>query len=556
MKKIARRSTFSLILAGAAALAGCKVGPNYRPPNIHTENGFVELGNTSGTDPATQPSRTTNGNVAVEWWHAFHDKELDHLIDVALQQNLDLQIATARIREARAQRGIAAGDLWPEIDADAGYNHARGSKNVLLPLGGSSGSGGGSSGASGGSGGSGGSKIRPLAARANNASSGAGDQGTSPFSNQMSPFGKGGLPGVSTDLYQVGFDATWELDLFGGQRRNLEAAGADLAASVEARRDVLVTLLAEVARNYVELRGAQQRLGVARENLRAGNEILDLTRSIQKSGLTTDLDVARSAGQVATVAATVPPLEAQVRRSMHALATLLDKNPDALTRELANAQPVPPLPPEVPVGLPSALLERRPDIRRAQRQIAAATARVGVAEADLFPKFGLTGSVGLDATEFTNLFNWGSRYFLLSPTITWPVFDAGRIVSNISLQKSIAAETKLQYRKAVLTALQDVEDALVNYATEQARNKALHDALKQNRDALDIAREQYKQGLNPFLNVLDAERNLFTAQDAVAQSDAQMSINLVAVYKALGGGWQIDRTRPVGTGKSTADARP
>jgi multidrug efflux system outer membrane protein len=392
-----------------------------------------------------------------------------------------------------------------------------------------------------------------MAANARGTSSGAGDQGTSPFTNQLSPLGKGGLPGVSTDLYQIGFDATWEVDVFGGQRRNLEAAGADLAASVESRRDTVITLLAEVARNYLELRGAQQRLGVARENLQAGNEILDLTRSIQKSGLTTDLDVARSAGQVATVAATVPPLEGQVRRSMHALATLLNEDPDALTAELKDAQPVPPLPPEVPVGLPSDLLKRRPDIRRAEQQIAAATARVGVAEADLFPKFGLTGSVGLDATEFTKLFNWESRYFLISPTITWPVFDAGRIVSNISLQKSIAAEARLQYRRAVLVALQDVEDALINYATEQARNKALHDSLQQNRDALDIARQQYQQGLSPFLNVLDAERNLFSAQDAVAQSDLQMATNLVALYKSLGGGWQIEQQRAIGTGKSVAD---
>ena len=246
---------------------------------------------------------------------------------------------------------------------------------------------------------------------------------------------------------------------------------------------------------------------------------------------------------------------------MHALATLLNQDANALTTELTHAQPVPPLPPEVPIGLPSDLLKRRPDIRRAELQIAAATARVGVAEADLFPKFGLTGSVGLDATEFTKLFNWESRYFLISPTVTWPLFDAGRIVSDISLQKSIAAEAQLQYRKAVLIALQDVEDALVNYATEQARNHALHDSFTQNREALDIARQQYQQGLSPFLNVLDAQRNLFSAQDTLAQSDAQMATNLVALYKSLGGGWQIESSesssefRLQASGGEAADAQ-
>ena len=225
---------------------------------------------------------------------------------------------------------------------------------------------------------------------------------------------------------------------------------------------------------------------------------------------------------------------------MHALAILVAQNPDALEAELEESKPVSALPPEVPVGLPSQLLERRPDIRRAERQIAAATARIGNAEADLFPKFGLTGSVGLDATQLKNLFDWQSRYFLISPTVTWPIFDAGRIVSNISLQKGNTDEAVLVYKKAILTALQEVEDSLVNYGTEQARHKALEQVLKQNDEALTIAKAQYSEGLTDFINVLDAERNVFAAQDQLAQSNQMMATNLVAVYKALGGGWESE----------------
>jgi NodT family efflux transporter outer membrane factor (OMF) lipoprotein len=229
-------------------------------------------------------------------------------------------------------------------------------------------------------------------------------------SNLLTPFGKGGLPGVTTELYQVGFDSTWELDIFGGTRRRLEAATADLEAAAENRRDVLITLLAEVARNYLELRGEQQRQTVARENLATQKETLDLVQSMRRSGLISDLDTARAATQVALTAATIPPIEAQTMMSIHALSTLLALPPGALSVELEQDKPLPILPPTVPIGLPSQLLLRRPDIRRAERQIQAATARVGSAKADLFPKFALTGSAGLDSSSLIHLLDWESHY--------------------------------------------------------------------------------------------------------------------------------------------------
>jgi NodT family efflux transporter outer membrane factor (OMF) lipoprotein len=537
-------------LALTLTLAACTVGPNYHRPSADVESAYSSL-RAPTTQPATQPSVATTGGVITEWWHSFNDPELDHLITEAIAENYDLRIAAARIRQARSQRNITAADIYPEVDADAGYDHARGSKNVQFSLGGSSGQGGGngggsSSGSGGGNSSAGAQSVKPLVEHAGgSSSSGSGqstDRGSSPFSNTLNPIGAGGLPGETTDLYQVGFDAHWEIDVFGGTRRQVEAATADLQAAVESRRDMMVTLLAEVARNYVELRGTQRRLAVARQNLAAGQDLLELTRSIRQSGLTTQLDVARAAGQTASTAAMIPPLEGQVRRSMHALAILVARNPDALDAELDAMKPLAPLPPIVPVGLPSDLLRRRPDIRRAERQIAAANARIGSATADLFPKFGLTGSVGLDATQFKNLFDWQSRYFLISPTITWPIFDAGRIVNNIALQKGNTDEAALVYKKTVLTALREVEDSLVNYATEQGRHQALVQVLQQNHDALDIARSQYTHGLVDFLNVLDAERSVFSAEDDLVQSDVTLSTNLVAVYKALGGGWEVERT--------------
>jgi NodT family efflux transporter outer membrane factor (OMF) lipoprotein len=538
-----------LFLAVAAVFAGCAVGPNYTTPKVKVEPGFGELGNTTGINPAAQPSRATGQAAPVaEWWRVFGDPQLDRLIDEAVRENYGLQIATARIRQARAQRGIAAADLFPDINANAGYNRARGSKNLVLPFGASAASSrsGGSSSSAGSTGKSrsGGTSADPPGdppASGSVSSSGTGTAASSSASRPpIPPFGGGGLPGVTTELYQIGFDANWELDIFGGTRRRIEAATADLAASVESRRDVLVTLLAEVARNYLELRGTQERLAVARENLAAQRQTVELTRSMYKSGLTSELDVARAAAQAATTASTIPPLEAQVRQSIHALSTLLGKEPNTLSAELTQASPLPPVPPQVPVGLPSELLRRRPDIRQAERQIAAATARIGSAKADLYPKFAITGSVGLDSSSLSQLLNASSRYFLINPTVSWPLFDAGRIRSNIALQKANRQEALLQYRNSILSALREVEDALAAYTTQQARRTALAEALGQSRQALELAQDQYQHGLADFLTVLDAQRSVLAAQDTLAQSSQTVCTDLVALYKALGGGWTIE----------------
>lgn len=516
-------------LATASSLvifAGCVVGPNFHSPETHVEENFSEL---SRTNSGIASNTTTNSPV-LDWWRAFRDPELDRLIAEALHDNYNFRIAIARIREARYQRSIVAADLFPNVDADAGYLHARGSKNVVLPLGGAGGK----------------SSASPKSKNSMNSDppadppgGGSGAAGSNAGGNdQLTPFGKGGLPGVNSSLYQIGFDSTWELDVFGGKRRRLEAAADDLGASIESLHDITISLVAEVARDYIELRGAQARLAVARENLAAEKDTLALTISRANSGLASRADTIRAAAQTATTEATIPPLEAAVRQHIHVLSTLLAKEPTALAAELETEKPPPLVPPEVPVGLPSELLKRRPDIRRAERQMAAATARIGSAEADLFPKFALTGGVGLDSTSTGSLFDWQSHYFFISPTVTWRVFDAGRIISNIALQKQIRQETVWQYRDTILTALREVEDALVAYASEQEHRAALAVALQQNQDALALVRSRYEHGLATFLDVLDTQRSVLSSQDQLAQSDQEIATDLVTLYKALGGGWQ------------------
>ncbi|HEY3863541.1 MAG TPA: efflux transporter outer membrane subunit [Verrucomicrobiae bacterium] len=524
---------------------GCTMGPKYERPKVEAPKSFGELPKSTND----QPSPAVQNEPIATWWRSFGDPELDRLIAEALKTNYNILIAASRVREARFQRSIIAADLFPNVDADGGYMLARGSKNVTVPLGSAGGGGGGSSG--GASGTSPGKSARAkMAANADPPGQGGGggsggassaasssQAGASPFENQVSPFGKGGLPGATTSLYQVGFDSTWELDVFGGTRKRLEAAAYDISAAVEGLHDVRVSLISELARDYLELRGTQERLAVARQNLSAQNETLRLTQSMMKSGLRSKLDATRAAAEAATIAATIPPLEANVRQMIHEISILVSRDPTALSEELAVEKPLPPIPPEVPVGLPSALIRRRPDIRRSERQIASATALIGSAKADLFPKFGLTTSVGLDSTAAHTLFQGQSGYFLASPTVVWRVFDAGRILSNIRLQQANQQEDIYQYRNAILVALKEVEDALAAYGAEQSRRLSLAEAFKQDQEALRIATDQYKRGLISYLEVLDAQRSLFSAKSELAQSDQSVAVDVVSLYKALGGGW-------------------
>ncbi|HEV8291095.1 MAG TPA: efflux transporter outer membrane subunit, partial [Tepidisphaeraceae bacterium] len=343
----------------------------------------------------------------------------------------------------------------------------------------------------------------------------------------------------SADFYQVGFDASWELDIFGRVRRGVEAADADIVFAIEDRRDVLVTLLSEVALNYMDLRGFQRQIAIAQKNLETERRSLDLTRRRAAGGFVSGLDVANAEAEVASNESRIPLLEQNVQQVIYSLSVLLGREPGALLTELIADAPIPATPPAVPVGLPSELLRRRPDIRRAEANLHAATARVGVATADLFPRFSLTGSLGTSGSQPKDLVNWDNRFWSIGPSVSWPIFDAGKIRANIGLQTAIQEQLLVGYRSTILLALQDVENALIAYAKEQQHQASLIAAVAANRRALDLATQLYTQGQTSFLDVLLAQRSLLGSEDALVQSERTMATNLIALYKALGGGWEI-----------------
>ena len=457
-------------------LSGCAVGPNYRAPQTKAPAQWNE---------SLAGGETNYAITTTEWWTNFNDSKLDSLVGRAVLSNLDLRIAQARMREARAQYGIASADLWPTVDGSSSYARQRQSQH------------------------------QPVI-------------GAVPLSPDL----------FENNVYKAGFDASWEIDVFGGKRRAKEAAGAQVSASEFGRRDVLITLLGDVARNYVDLRGYQGRLAIALENIEAQEKTLAITRDRFAKGLSSDLDVQQASTVLATTRAQVPTLESSIQTAMHRLEVLLGQQPGTLQAELTQASPIPAQPPVVPVGLPSELLLRRPDIRQAERQLAAATANIGAAKADLFPKFFLTGAAGFESVSASDWFTGGSKLWSVGPTMQWRIFDAGRIRGNIKVQNARQEAALATYEKTVLTAFEEVENGLVLYAKEQVRRRSLQDAVVSSQKSLDTANKLYANGLTDFLRVLDAERSLYQSQDSLVQSDRTISANLISLYKSLGGGWE------------------
>jgi NodT family efflux transporter outer membrane factor (OMF) lipoprotein len=461
---------------------GCTVGPDFRKPQAEAPEQW------SGVP---QPGISTQTEQVIEWWRVFNDSQLNSLIERAVASNLDLKLAEARIREARGLRGIVAADLLPNVNVSADYTRIRSSGNAV-----------------------------PI----------EGDGEVAEF-----------RPAAEQNLFETGFDAAWEIDVFGRIRRAVEAADADIASAQWDRRDVLITLLSEVARNYVELRGTQRRIAILRQNIDLQRKSLELTRGRLEAGLGNELDVAQAEALLTTTESQVPGLEAFVKQAIYRLGVLLGRQPEALLGELTEEAPIPPVPPEVPVGLPSELLRRRPDLRRAEMDVAAATARVGVATADLFPSFSLTGFLGLQSANIQDLLDTGSLLWNVGPTVSWPVFDAGRIRANIEVQNAREEQAFIAYERAVLSSLQDVESALIAYAKEHQTRQSLMASVDANQRAADISSTLYAQGLVDFLNVLVSQRALSQAEDELVQSDQRVSTNLVALFKALGGGWEVDK---------------
>jgi multidrug efflux system outer membrane protein len=429
-------------------------------------------------DNAEAATYSGTANVGA-FWQTFSDATLERLVTEALAANHDLRIAQTRVREARALRRDAAFDLAPSVNASGGYTKQRTAAITTLP----------------------------------------------------------GSP-RETELYDAGFDAIWELDFFGRVRRGLEASNAELGAIEAERRDALVSVSAEVTRTYFELRGQQQQLDVARRNVANQTSTLDLANARLDAGSGTEFDTARAQAQLSTTRGTIAPLEAAVARSIHRLSVLLGREPGALRAELAPPAALPPLPGIVPVGNPSDLLRRRPDIRIAERDLAGATARIGVAVADLFPRVSFTGSAGYVATDRNGLGDPGSDAFVLAPGITWAIFDLGHVQARIGASQARRDGALLRYEQTVLQALEETENSLVTHA--RARDKLVHDeaALKASSTAADLARVRYENGASDFLQVLDAERTLLESEDRLARSRTEAATSLIAVYKSLGGGWE------------------
>ncbi len=484
-----------LIPAALAVLAaGCTVGPNYQQPVVNMPAQWG--GPLSGG--ATSP-----GEQVHEWWKSFNDPALDSLIARAVHTNLDLRIAGARVRQARAQQDLAGAAHWPTVNAGGSYARQKQSENQPII----------------------GSLDVPSSV---------------PFEN---------------NVYQAGFDAAWEIDLFGGKRRAVQAASAELAAVEYGRRDVLVTVLSEVARNYVLTRGAQRELAILQNQIKAQTETVSITRSRVEHGAATELNLQRALALLATIQAQVPGIETAMESAIHRLGVLLAQPPDALREELAATAPVPAPPPEVPVGLPSDLLLRRPDVRWAERRLAAETARIGQVKAELFPKFFLTGSAGLASVSTGDFFSPGSRMWSIGPTVQWRVFDAGRVRASIRAQAAVQDQASLTYEQIVLMSLEDVENALVAYANEQEHRRLLERAVIANQEAAELADQLYVKGLGNYLNLLDAQRALYVSQDALVRSEVAVTLNLVALYKALGGGWEANTPHDLAateTGKAQA----
>lgn len=474
------RGGFALIVV--LGVSGCMVGPDYQRPEVETPARWSEA---SRSDFA----RISRDNAT--WWRTFDDPMLNALIAEAIGYNLDVKQAKERIVEARSQRVIAVAAGLPLINARSYANR-----------------------------------------RQNNFTGQSGN-------SVIGTTGGFGLGGQHIDIFQMGFDASWELDIFGHIRRGIEAADARIGYEVDNARDVLVTLLGEVARNYLDLRLAQRQVVIARDNLTAQNDTHELTRHRHRAGLSSELDVAQATSQVATTEAQIPLYQARIKLATHALAVLLGRNPADLNRMLHSEGQIPVSPLRSIADLPSDLLRRRPDIQRAERELAAATAEVGRATAELYPKLNLSTFLGFqnnDVTDFTLL----GKSWSVGSTLTAPVLNWGSNIANLEAKEAGAREALFAYRSTVLNAFREVEDALVAYATEQQRLESLQRAVAADQLAVKLAEERYLRGLADFLNVLVAQRALLNSQGQVADSAARVSADLIALYKALGGGWQID----------------
>jgi outer membrane protein, multidrug efflux system len=477
-------------------LAACKAGPNFVPPHEPTPAAYAGATDAAAGSESPRPAGDQAPNSF--WWRQFHDDELDRLEARAASGNLDLQGAFLRIVEARIEVQSARAQGLPSLNGAASFEREQlGIAGILKSQGIPSG-----------------------------AASSASTQAL--ISALERPI----------NIYQLGFDASWELDLFGKVRRSVEAADAQSTAAAESRNDLLVSLEAEVAQTYLQLRAGQMLLQITQALVSDQKEVVDLTNDRQLHGLSSEGDVESARGQLSNLESELPQYEQTIAMSRHALAVLSGQPPGALDSEFGETGALPALPAVIPVGVPSTLARRRPDIRNSEAALHAATAEVGVSVASLFPDVSLSGSYGLRNTGTGFLFDWASRFYTFGPSISVPIFHGGALVANVRLSRTEAAAAALSYRKTVLTALQEVEDGLTGLHEDARRSSALEETVAADQRALDIDLDSYRHGLVTYITVLTVQLQTVQARQQLAQALLTQGTDLVKLYKALGGGWE------------------
>ena len=500
----------SLALASlGCTLASCAVGPNFVKPKPNVPTQWSATATANGGEGAAHVTADSAHTAA--WWSTFNDPTLTSLVQQSAGQNLDVKQAVLRIEEAQAQTAVVAGGLWPSVSANASWSRQRLSTNTP-----------------------------------NGAIFGLHFPGLPP--TLVNPYSQ----------YQLGLGASWTPDLFGTQRRSLEAANAQAQAALEGAHAALLSMVSDVAAAYIDLRGAQLRRSILERSLATQRDLLQLTRDRRNAGLTSDLDVENATAEVGTTQAQVPLADREITVDINELSELMASPPEALRTQLGQQQPVPPVPTVVPIGLPSDLARRRPDIRQAEANLHAATAEIGVAVSNYFPQLTLTAQGGFQAEGLSQLVETASRFASLGPAIELPIFEGGRLHATVRLQRVKAKEVAVAYAQTVLSALHQVEDALAAYSADQERRTSLQTAATASRNARLLARERYQSGVASFIDVLDAERTEEENELSLADAQTAVSADLVQLYRALGGGWQssdsLEHSSSMSSGKPGATA--
>ena len=484
------RRRFLGALGVAAGLAGCAVGPDFRPPDVTAPDAF--------TQPSIEGAQKIAGKSGVgrtEWWRSLRDPELDSLVSRAIESNLDIEIALTRLQEARTAEFVVISDSLPAAGATGGGGVGTGADLTRGRV--------------------------PAAFR-------SAENGTN-----YSKLQEAG-----------GFDAAWELDVFGKFERELEAVAYDAEALADARDWIVVTVAADVARAYLDMRALQRELAVLRKNIGVAQGGFDLAQTRFQRGLTNEMDVALAQRHLATLQANIAPIEAQIAASRHVIAILLGRFPEDLAKELARPGALPALPARIPPGLPIELLRRRPDIHAVEHQLAAATARIGVATADLFPRVMLSGALGAQGGQHSSSAVPITLIGAAGPSVYWPLLDFGALDAKVDIADLRAHELLVAYKQTILVAVQQVDDAIAFYDAEREHVKNLDRAVIAARQATKLATERYDRGLTDYLNVLDAERQEFDLEEQYVVAQQREAEQIVALYKALGGGWETYQSIP------------